>query len=99
PLMYREVSEATHLTNHVVFRAINANSNRSIKFRLVQITAGRTNLLGVCRVDLLSTATCRRRLEFYSPLQCSAMPITHSPRYLNASAQDLGYPSSRSRSL
>jgi len=32
------------------------------------------------RLDLLSTATCRRRLELYALPQCSAMPITHSPR-------------------
>jgi hypothetical protein len=31
--------------------------------RLIQITAFRTGLRGVCRIDLLSTTTCRRRLE------------------------------------
>ena len=31
--------------------------------RLIQITALGTRLRGVCRVDLLSTAACRRRLE------------------------------------
>ena len=31
--------------------------------RLFQVSAFRTGLRGVCRIDLLSTATCRRRLE------------------------------------
>ena len=34
--------------------------------RLVQITASWTCLRGVRRIDLLSTATCRRRLELQS---------------------------------
>ena len=34
--------------------------------RLVQITASWTCLRGVCRIDLLSTATCRRRLKLES---------------------------------
>src|SRR5262249_41048075 len=52
--------------------------------RLIQITAGWTTLRGVCRVDLLSFATCDRRLEFDSFLQSPTMPITHSTRYLFA---------------
>ena len=35
----------------------------ALTVRLIQITAIRTGLRGVCGVDLLSTATCRRRLK------------------------------------
>src|SRR6266498_3446772 len=37
--------------------------------RLVQITAFWTCLRGVCRIDLLSTTTCRRRLKLESFFQ------------------------------
>src|SRR5215468_5723992 len=50
--------------------------------RLVQVSAFRTGLRGVCRIDLLSTATCRRRLELKTFFQCRTTPITHSTRYL-----------------
>src|SRR5215475_5583336 len=49
--------------------------------RLVQVSAFRTGLRGVCRVDLLSTATCRRRLELKTLFQCRTAPMAHSTRY------------------
>src|SRR5215468_9329146 len=50
--------------------------------RLIQVSAFRTGLRGVCRIDLLSTATCRRRLELKTFFQCRTTPITHSTRDL-----------------
>src|SRR5262249_24477359 len=52
--------------------------------RLFQVSAFRTGLRGVCRIDLLSTATCRRRLELKTFFQCRTMPIAHSTRDLLA---------------
>src|SRR5215470_17609904 len=50
--------------------------------RLLQVTAFRTGLRCVCWIDLLSTATCRRRLKLKTFFQCRTTPITHSTRYL-----------------
>ena len=43
--------------------AIQTLKHISFAVRLIQVTALWTGLRGVCRIDLLSTATCRRRLE------------------------------------
>ncbi len=48
--------------------------------RLFQVSAFRTGLRGVCRIDLLSTAACRRRLELKTIFQCRTLPIAHPPR-------------------
>ena len=50
--------------------------------RLIQVTAFRTGLRGVCWTDLLSTATCRRRLELNTFFQSRTTPMTHSTRNL-----------------
>ncbi len=48
----------------------------SLAIRLTQITASGTGLRAVCRIDLLSTASCRRRLEADPFPQRVSMPIT-----------------------
>ena len=42
--------------------ALQALKHLAFAIRLIQVTALWTCLRGVCRIDLLSTATCRRRL-------------------------------------
>src|SRR5262245_66526306 len=48
----------------------------TIAVRLIQVTALWTYLRGVCRIDLLATATCRRRLELKPFFERRTMPIT-----------------------
>src|SRR5262245_32960803 len=48
--------------------------------RLFQVSAFWTGLRGVCWIDLLSTATCRRRLELKTIFYCRTMPVAHPPR-------------------
>src|SRR5262245_2853160 len=56
----------------------------SFAVRLIQVTALGTGLRGVCRIDLLATATCRRRLELKPFFERRTMPITHTTRYFFA---------------
>ncbi len=60
PLLLVESRDLIRISPMPAFQAL---KHIAFTVRLIQVTALGTGLRGICRIDLLPTATCRRRLE------------------------------------